>query len=143
MGSQTVKLLVAAVLFLHGLGHGGAFVAELVARGGRADTGAWRAARLWALPSLSVSSATAVAGVVWSLSLVGFVAAALAFWGWLLPPAMWRELAVASAIVSFMGIVLFFGTWPAFNTLAALAVDLAVLVTQLWAHWPAHATFGR
>jgi hypothetical protein len=142
MGSQTVKLLIAAVLLLHGLGHGGAFVAALLARGGRADTGAWGAARLWALPSLSTSAATIVAGVFWTLSLVGFVVTALAFWGWLMPPAIWRQLAIASAIVSLVGIVLFLGTWPAFNTLAALAVNLAVLITQLWTHWPDHAVFG-
>jgi len=30
-----------------------------------------------------------------------------------------------------------------FNTLAALAMNIAVLVTQLWAHWPPFAMFGR
>ncbi len=143
MGSQATRLLIAAVLGLHGLGHGGAFVAELIARSGRADTGAWRAAHLWAAPSLPVSAATALAGVFWILALVGFVAAALAFWGWLIPPSTWRQLAVGSAIISLAGMVLFFGTWPAFNTLAALAVNFAVLITQLWSHWPAQAAFGR
>ena len=73
--SRTVRLLVAAVLGLHGLGHGGAFVAELLARSARADTGAGRAARWWVLPSRTVPAATALAGVFWTLSLVGFVAA--------------------------------------------------------------------
>jgi hypothetical protein len=30
-----------------------------------------------------------------------------------------------------------------FNTLAALGVNVAVLVTQLWAKWPPQAMFGR
>ncbi|MEJ2291966.1 MAG: hypothetical protein P8Y05_09650 [Deinococcales bacterium] len=56
---------------------------------------------------------------------------------------MWRHLAIGSATVSLVGMVLFFGAWPVFNTFATLAVNVAALITQLWAHWPAQATFGR
>jgi hypothetical protein len=38
--------------------------------------------------------------------------------------------------------VLFWNTWPAFNTLGALAINVAVLVTQLWIHWPSIDVFG-
>jgi hypothetical protein len=38
---------------------------------------------------------------------------------------------------------LFFGTWPVFNTVAALGVNIAVLVTQLIMRWPPQAMFGR
>jgi len=40
-------------------------------------------------------------------------------------------------------VVLFWNTWPAFNTLGALAMNVAVLVTQLWIHWPSIDVFGR
>ena len=53
-----------------------------------------------------------------------------------------RPLAVVSALVSMVGIVLFFGTWPMFNTLAALGVDVAVLVAILWLRWPSAAMQG-
>jgi hypothetical protein len=56
--------------------------------------------------------------------------------------AVWRPLAVAVALVSATGIVLFFETWPIFNTLAALGAYVAVLVTVLWLHWPPQATLG-
>ena len=39
----------------------------------------------------------------------------------------WGALAV--------GIVLFFGTWPMFNTVAALGVNAVVLVALLILHW--------
>jgi hypothetical protein len=39
--------------------------------------------------------------------------------------------------------VVFFGTWPAFNWLASLAVNLGVLVTQLLTRWPSVQTFGK
>ena len=35
------------------------------------------------------------------------------------------------------------GTWPAFNTVAALGMNGAVLVAVFWLHWPPEAMFGR
>jgi len=144
MSDQTIKIVIAAVLLLHGLGHGGALGALIWIRFRPGDdTGAWLAARSWLFPSLPAATVTAVASVFWVLSLIGFVAAALSFWGILMPGDAWRQLAVASAIVSILGIVLFFGTWPTFNTIAALAVNIAVLVTQLWLRWPPQTMFGK
>ncbi len=143
MSDQTIKIVVAAVLLLHGLGHGGTLGALIWLRFRPGDnTGAWLAARSWLFPSLPAATTTVVASVFWVLSLVGFVAAALSFWGILVPGEVWRQVAVASAIVSILGIALFFGIWPMFNTLAALGVNVAVLVTQLWLHWPPQAMFG-
>lgn len=144
MSDQTIKIIVAAILLLHGLGHGGALGALIWIKFRPGDeTGAWLAARSWLLPSLPTTTATAVASVFWVLSLIGFVAAALSFWGILVPGDAWRQLAGASATVSILGIVLFFGTWPTVNTIAALAVNIAVLVTQLWLHWPPLTMFGK
>ncbi|NIM92194.1 MAG: hypothetical protein GTO18_00555 [Anaerolineales bacterium] len=84
-----------------------------------------------------------IASAFWILSLVGFIGAALSFWDILVPGEIWRQLAVASAIVSTLGIAVFFGTWPMFNTLAALGVNAVVLVTQLWLDWPPYAMFGK
>ena len=107
------------------------------------DTVGWLAARSWLFRSLSAPIATTIASVFWMLSLLGFVAAALAFWGTLVPGEAWRPLAVASAVVSTVGIVLFFGTWPMFNTLAATGMNVAVLVALLWLHWPPQSLFGK
>jgi len=142
LSAQTIKLFIAGVLLLHGLGHVGALGA-LVAQGRVVSTGSWLRARSWLFPSLAASVATTVASIFWVLSTIGFVAAAMSFWGVLVPGDAWRQLAVASSIVSALGIVLFFGTWPTFNTLAALAVNIAVLVTQLWLHWPPQVMFGK
>jgi hypothetical protein len=142
MSPQTIKILIAGVLFLHGIAHLGALAALLVNRGGH-NTDGWLSARSWLFPSLAPDAATTVASAFWVLSTIGFVAAASSFWGLLIPGDFWRQLAVASSIVSATGIVLFLGTWPTFNTLAALAVNVAVLVTQLWLHWPPQALFGK
>jgi hypothetical protein len=39
--------------------------------------------------------------------------------------------------------VLFIGTWPAFNTVAALGMDVAVLVALLGMRWPPETMLGR
>jgi len=128
---------------IHGFGHGGALgaLAWIALRPGD-PTGGWQAARSWLMPALPMATATSVASGFWLISMVGFVAAALSFWGIVLPGEAWRPLAIGSAIVSLVGITLFFGTWPPFNTLAALAVNVAVLVSLLWLRWPAEAALG-
>jgi hypothetical protein len=144
MSAETIRGLVFGALMIHGLGHGGAIGALLwIALRPTDPSGGWQAARSWVLPALPAASATVVAGTFWVISMLGFVAAALAFWGIVLPGELWRPLAIASAIVSLAGITLFFGTWPLFNTVAALAVNAAVLVGLLWLRWPPIAALGR
>jgi hypothetical protein len=144
MTDSTVKLIIGAVLFLHGIAHIGPIATYLWIRARPLDsTGGWLPARSWLSPSLPRSSATAIASILWAVSLVGFVAAALSFWGVMVPGELWRQLGVGSAIISTVGILAFIGTWPLFNTLAALAVNAAVLITQLAMHWPPEAMFGK
>ena len=128
MEPQTVTAALPLVLLLHGLGHGGAIaaLAWIAARPG-GPTGDWHVARSWLLPGLPPTTATAVACAFWAVALVGFAAAALAMAGVLVPANALRPLALGSAAVSLAGIALFAGTWPAFNTLAAIGVNLAVL----------------
>ena len=144
MSDQTIRLIAAGVLLVHGLGHGGALgaLAWIRLRPGT-PTGGWLAARSWLVPSLPGETATTLASAFWIVSLAGFVIAAMSFWGTVVPGSVWQPLAVASALVSIAGVVLFFDTWPMFNALAALGVNVAVLVAALWLHWPPQATVGR
>lgn len=144
MSDSLIKILVAGALLVHGLGHIGAIGALLfINLSHSTDTGGWLPARSWLFPSLGGQRATTVASVFWVLSTVGFVAAAMSFGGFLVPSDAWRQIAIVSSFISLLGLVLFFGTWPAFNTIAALAVNVAVLVTQLWLYWPPQEMFGR
>jgi hypothetical protein len=144
MSNNTIKLLIAGFLLLHGLGHFGALVAILgnwSIRG--TSTGAWLPARSWLLPNLTPQAAKVIASIFWILSLLGFVTAAMSFWGLLLPGDLWRQLALVTSVISALGIFLFLGNWPTFNTVAALAANLVVLVTQLWSYWPPQSMFGK
>ena len=132
MSDQTLRTVVAAVMALHGLGHGGALGAlAWIAARPDSNTGAWSAARSWLLPSLPSGTATVIASTFWTVALVGFLAAVLSFLGILLPGDVWRPLAIGSTV----GIVLFFGNLPLFNTLAALGVNVAVVVALVGMNW--------
>jgi hypothetical protein len=134
VSDQAVRVVWFGVLLVHGLGHFGALaaLAWLAVRPGTA-TGAWTEARSWLVPSLAPGTATLVASAFWIASLVGFVLAELLFWFG--SGDAWQLLAIASAVVSTLGIFLFFRTWPEFNTAAALGVNAVVLVALLILHW--------
>jgi hypothetical protein len=142
MSPQLIKILIPLVLLLHGLGHGGA-IGALIALDRGLSGGKWLSARSWLFPNLNPQTAKVIALIFWGLSLIGFVAAVLSFWGILVPGDIWRQIALISAFVSFTGIALFWGRWPLFNTLAAQAVNVAVIITQLWLHWPPIEMFGK
>ena len=121
MSKVFLNILIAGALFVHGVGH---------------TLGFWMPARSWLFPHASEKTLRLLSSVFWVLAAIGFVAASLGFWGFLVPIEWWSMLAVASAFISLAGLIIFWGNWPTFNTIGALAMDIAVLVTQLWLHWP-------
>ena len=45
----------------------------------------------------------AIAAVFWLLATLGFIVAALGFWGLLFPGEYWRQLALIAAVISTLG----------------------------------------
>jgi len=148
MSPQTIKFIITAVLILHGLAHGNATLALLRQAGGSTPI---LPVRSWLFRSLSSRTAAVIAGVFWLLSTVGFIAAALSFWGTLFAGIDWRQMAIVSAVISTAGIALFSGIWPGapsrrlsnLDTVIALVVNIAVFVALLWMHWPPYDMFGK
>ncbi len=107
--------------------------------------------RSWLVPGLGPNAAAAVAIPFWLVATVGFLLAALSFWGILVPDAPWRQIAVASAIASIAGVGLIAGAWPGsptelrsmLNTGVAMTLNVAILLAQLWLQWPAQEMFGK
>lgn len=148
--ANTIRILVAGSLLLHAIAHaialgalvsqslGGAIASRLVVRS-------------WLFPALRPITAASFAIPFWLISTLGFLAASLSFWGALLPGATWRWVVVGAALLSILGIALFSGTWPGspnlqrsiLNTLVALAVNGAILVSQFWLSWPPLGMFGK
>jgi hypothetical protein len=100
-------------------------------------------ARSWLLPNAAVPILRTAANILWALTVAGFIFALLAFLGILLPPDLWRPLAVIFAFVSLLGLGLFWGNWGALNAIGALSMNAAILLTQLWLRWPPVDMFGR
>jgi len=126
------RIVIAVVLLAHGIGHSlGLFPAF-----GLAKTKRWTD-HSWLLTNFIGESAARWFGVVlWLAAMFGFIGAALGFYGILIP--QWRILAIASAIVSLAGLSLYWNAFPSLtNKIGAIAVDVIILGTLLWANWPA------
>jgi hypothetical protein len=126
-----VKILVALVLVAHGIGHSmgllGMFKIATINPAWHGDS--------WLLTGIVGQGLTQIVGsVLWTLAILGFGLLAGVVMGWL-PEAWWQPLAVASAVVSLVGLLFFPVAFPLVSTLGALAVDVAVLVAVLWYGW--------
>lgn len=128
MATQTIRILIAVALFVHGIGH---------------TLGFWMPARSWLLSGVGEPALRIVSGVFWGLAAVGFIAACLGFLGILVPTLWWRPLAIAFAIVSLLGLLLFWNTWPVFNLIGAVTMNIVVLLALLLFHWPPVSMFGK
>lgn len=128
---MVAKVIIAVVLIAHGIGHSmGPLAMFKVAT----VNPAWHGDS-WILTGVGGNGLTQVVGVVlWSVALVGFVAAGAVVLGWL-PESWWVPLAVGSALASMAGLILFPVAFPLFSTVGALVVDVAVLVAVLWLDW--------
>jgi len=150
MSPQTIKILITAALLLHGVAHGRAFscLAQTAAGGG---SSVWIPMRSWLFPKASKKTTAAIAAVFWLLATIGFVVAALGFWGFLFPGAYWRQISLVAAFISTLGTVLFSGIWPGApdkrlstaDTIISLVVNVAVFVALLVLQWPPVDMFGK
>jgi hypothetical protein len=128
MSPSTIRILIAGALFVHGIGH---------------TLGFWKPAH--SLPFLKIPEPTLrlVAGVIWTLVAVGFIASAMGFYGVLVPANWSRSLAIVFAMISLIGLILFGRNWPIFNFICASALNIIVLLALLWLHWPPLNMFNR
>ena len=125
-----VRILIALVLFAHGIGH---VMGPLQSFNVAVINPVWHGDS-WLLSGLGTTATQLVGLAVWSVALVGFVAAAAVVMGWL-PADWWTPLAVGSAVVSLVGIALFPVAFPTFSTIGAALVDVIVLAAIAWQHW--------
>jgi hypothetical protein len=134
MSNEVWRTILAVVIGAHGIGH----VLFLVPLLGIADWG--QSTRSWLLTDLVGDGATRIVGsLLWLAATVGFVAAAVGIFG---QQGWWRGLAVGSAAVSILGLVLFWSDSAASSTFSALAFDAVVLVALLLLRWPPSSLVG-
>ena len=140
MSPTTLRIIIGLVLLVHGIGHIMAFLPAL----NITSTDNWHH-RSWLLTPLIGDTASRVISIIlFGAALLGFIAAGLGLFSWLVPHELWRSLAVYSAVISLAALALFWNSFVSFfpNKIGAIAVNIAVLVCLLWLNWPTEADIG-
>lgn len=127
MSESTIRIITGLVLFAHGIGHIMAILPAL----NLASTETWHY-RSWLLSSILGDTLSRVLVIVlFGAALLGFIAAGMGLFGWLVPHSAWQTLAIASAIISLVALALF---WNAFVALIPNKVGAIVVnIITLWA----------
>jgi hypothetical protein len=128
-----LKILIFLILVAHGIGH------SIGVAGGWGSNAWGGSGESWLLTPVLGRSVGVLEGVIWLIPAIGFVAAGAAL---LMGNDAWRALALASSAASLVAIALFPQQLPTFSTVAAVVVDLAVLVGLLALQWPSADAVG-
>ena len=128
-----LKTIVAIFVILHGLTHS---ILAMVPSPNAPDAGIatfFPGLGSWLLAGLGLSeSASKTTAILLSvIATLGFVAAGLALFGVLVPFDWWRVLAIASAVVSLLLVLIF---WHPY-LIVGLLIDVAVLATLIFTNW--------
>jgi hypothetical protein len=92
--------------------------------------------RSWLFSWLGLEKTLAVyriSGLLWLVGGIVLVAAGLGLFGWIIPTAWWRELALAGGAISLFMLVIYLHPLMIIGT----ASSLAVIASLLWTKWPA------
>jgi hypothetical protein len=136
-----LRIGLAIFLIAHGLVHAGLAAAPNPADQ-EAKPGAFftAAQRSWLLPRIGLNaSAIQWTGIILvALSALGFVLTGLGIFGVAGLSHVWRVVAVISACVSLLLLILFWHPWLPVGVL----IDLGTLIALLWARWPPSDLIG-
>lgn len=140
MSGVTLRAVMAAVFFVHGIGH---FMGVMPALR-IVDVKGWNSHSWLLTPMIGETASRVLSAILFLAALAGFILAALSLLGWLLPHDWWRTLAVASSALSLVTIVLFWNAFVALvpNKVGAIGVDIAVLICLLVMGWPSEVDIG-
>jgi len=137
-----MKIIIALFLIAHGLVHGGLAAApnpdDPDAKAGAFFTSAMRT---WLLPRLGLnpSSIQWIGITLVVLSTLGFILAGLGVFGVPVLDEIWRTIALVSAVISLVLLVLFWHAW----LIVGVLIDLAIIISLVWANWPSAELTGQ
>ena len=140
MSGTTLRIIIAGVFLVHGVGHVLGFFPAF-----RLTTVEGWTSYSWLItPLLGDTAARVISVILFGAALLGFIAASLSVMSWLVPHDLWRTLAIVSSVISLIALILFWNAFPALipNKIGAVAVDVATLVCLLWLNWPSEAAIG-
>ena len=136
-----MKIIITLFLIAHGLVHTGLASApnpnDPDAKPGSFFTSI---SRSWLLPQLGLNEAAVkwMGIILVALATLGFVLAGLGVFGVPGLSEIWRTVAVVSAGVSLLLLVLFWHPW----LIVGVLIDISILIALLWAKWPSVDLIG-
>ena len=149
MSGTTLRILIAGVLGFHGIGHLMGVIPALGLIAVGESSPAWLkgwSSHSWLLTGLlGKPAARTIAALLFVAAFACSVGAALGVLGWLVPPDLWRTLALTGAVISLVAVALYWNALIFFfpHKAGAIGVDIAILICTLWLHWPSPALLGR
>jgi hypothetical protein len=118
-----LKLVAAAVLIAHGLGH------VMAPQAAFAPPGAFPRAAPMVATGLTITSSSGKAmSLLWLVPMIGFLLGTYGLWT---GESWWRPVLAASSVISIAAVLPWWGVMPVFSYLGAVAVDVLVLVAVL------------
>jgi len=126
-----LRIILALVIGAHGIGH----ILFLIPLLGIASWG--QPQRSWLLTG--ESAARVIGGALWVVVILAFGAAVIGLLG---QQGWWRTAAVIGAVISMIGLVLFWTMPVSAPVISALVFNLLVLGALLIVHWPSVDAVG-
>lgn len=125
MSESTIRIITGIVLIAHGIGH----IMALLPAMNITSTESWHY-RSWLLTRLLGDTLSRVLVILlFGAALIGFIAAGLGLFGWLVPHSAWITLAIYSSVISLVALGLFWNAFVALipNKVGAIVVNLVTL----------------
>lgn len=147
MSGMALRLLIAGILAFHGIGQLMGVIAALelpALKNSSSDMLHNWSSHSFLTPILGDGLSRMLCGVLWAVPFLGFIAAALALMGWILPHELWRTLALISAVFSMVAMVFYWnGLMLLFpHKIGNIVVNCAVLICLLILYWPRESDLG-
>ena len=137
-----MKIIIALFLIAHGLVHAG-LAAAPNPENSDAKAGAFftSAERTWLLPRMGLNPSPIqwIGITLVVLSTLGFVLAGLGVFGVPGLVEIWRTIALVSAVISLVLLVLFWHPW----LIVGVLIDLVIIISLVWADWPSAELIGQ
>ena len=135
MNTTHLRFIFFLVLLLHGIGHYMGVISALGMKLSKSSS-----FKSWAFRD---TPARGICFMIYLVPFFGFIGAALSIQEWVLPSYLWTNLALFSAIISTLGIVFFWNALAVLlNKIGALLVNIYIVITILWLHWPQEISFA-
>lgn len=126
-----LHIILAVVVAAHGIGH----ILFLVPLLGLADWG--QSAQSWLLGD--GNAARLIGSIIWLVAITAFGMAAAGLLG---QQGWWRSAAIIGALISVVGLIIFWTNPATAPVISALVFNLLVLGALLILHWPSVEAVG-